>query len=273
MGKKKNELSADRTSGRQMVRTSILLVLLALVSVTAATVAWFSIADYTRVRNMNMEITSGANLRFDLDAHAVFDDYVKSLSFGEIAARMVRDKGFDMREVPLEPVTTSDYSTFTLENGTVVDSGKGSYLEFTLHFMATQDMIVHLSSANSRDQNDGTSISSANSALPAAMRISFTIGNRTHVYDPGMGNTSAASGNAKVFGLPSAENMTYNSGNELFSLKADTDQPVLVHVWLEGTDEACTDVLRGADYSIQLRFMGTDEDGNELDGADQEKNQ
>lgn len=47
---------------------------------------------------------------------------------------------------------------------------------------------------------------------------------------------------------------------------------MLVHIWLEGTDEACTDQLRGADYSIQMRFVGTDEAGNELDGAERENN-
>ena len=29
---------------------------------------------------------------------------------------------------------------------------------------------------------------------------------------------------------------------------------------MEGTDDACTDLLKGGDYSIQLRFVGTDED-------------
>ena len=52
----------------------------------------------------------------------------------------------------------------------------------------------------------------------------------------------------------------------LFSLKKDVDKEVLVHVWLEGTDERCTDNLIGADYSIQLRFIGTDENGRILDG-------
>ena len=52
---------------RKLLTTSVLLALLALVSVTAATVAWMTIADRTRVRSMRMEITSGANLRFDLD--------------------------------------------------------------------------------------------------------------------------------------------------------------------------------------------------------------
>lgn len=251
------------------VMTSVLLILLAMVSITAATVAWFTIADRTKVRSMSMEITSGTNLRFDLDAHPVFEEYVKTLAFEQIADRMRREKGFDMRTVPLEPVTTSDYNTFTLENGTVVESRKGSYLEFVLHFMAKQDMIVHLSSASSSGQNDGTAISSQKEMLPNAMRISFTIGNQTMVYDPGMGNISTTSGNAKIFGLPSPEYMAYTDDNALFPLKADVDQPVKVHIWLEGTDEACTDELRGADYSIRMRFVGTDAQGRVMDGPEQ----
>ena len=66
------------------------------------------------------------------------------------------------------------------------------------------------------------------------------------MYDPGAGNSEIA----------------------LFPLKEYTNQPVMVHIWLEGTDEECTDALRGADYAIQLRFVGTDEDGNVLDGAE-----
>lgn len=242
----KKSVYRDRADGKQMVTTSVLLVLLALVSVTTATIAWFSIADHTKVKSMSMEITTGLNLRFDLDEHPEFGQYVKTLSFEQIAERIGQEKGFDMQTVPLEPVTTTDYATFTLENGTVVESSKGSYLEFMLHFMATEDMIVHLTAADSSGKNDGTEVSSSNPALPQAMRISFTIGNQTKVYDPGTGNSEI----------------------ELFSLKENVDQPVLVHIWLEGTDDACTDALRGADYSIRLRFVGKDEYGNVLDGTE-----
>ena len=75
-----------------MVHTSILLVLLALVSITAATVAWFSIADRTKVRSMSMEITTGVNLRFDLDAHDTFDEYVKTLEFEQSGERIEQEK-------------------------------------------------------------------------------------------------------------------------------------------------------------------------------------
>lgn len=253
---------------KQLVLTTVVLILLALVCVTAATVAWFSIADRTKVKSMNMEITTGANLRFDLDKHADFEEYVKTLTFEQIAARIQQEKGFDMKEVPLEPVTTSDYQSFTLENGEVVESREGKYLEFTLHFMAQQDMVVHLSSDNSYSGGDGTKISSSVAQLPEAMRISFTVDGKTLVYDPGAGDTGRNIGNTRIFGLPSAGRMRYDNYNELFTLKQNEDKEVLVHVWLEGTDEACTNALQEADYAIQLRFVGTDENGVVLDSAE-----
>ena len=256
----------DKTMRKRLL-TTVLLVLLALVAVTAATVAWFSIADNTRVRSMSLDIITDVDLRMDLDAHSTIDQYVKTLSFESIAQRIQQEKGFSMQETPLDPVTTSDYSVFTYENGSTVDATKGAYLEFTLHFMAEKDMTVHLTSANSSDGTlDGTLISSRNAALPEAMRISFTADGKTWVYDPGMGNTSDSSSGASVFGLPSAETMTTSDDNAMFALKQGVDKPVLVHIWLEGTDPVCTDELRSSDYEIRLRFTGTDENGRSFSG-------
>jgi hypothetical protein len=229
-----------QTERKRRLSTSLLLFLVALLSITAATVAWFTIADRTLVRAMNMEVTSGANLRFDLDAHSRFEQYVKTLYFSQISQRISQEQGFDMQEVPLEPVTTEDVETFTLENGTVVESGS----------------------------SDGTAITSSTSTLPSAMRISFTADGVTYVYDPGLGDTSTEESYGKTFGLADGSQMVLSNDNAMFYLKAEVDKPVVVHVWLEGTDENCTDDLRGADYSIRLRFVGTDEENNLLDGAD-----
>lgn len=55
-----------------------------------------------------------------------------------------------METTPLEPVTTSDRQNFTYEDGkNSTGYQPDAYLEFTLHFMAAKDMIVHLTSANS----------------------------------------------------------------------------------------------------------------------------
>lgn len=267
MTDKKPREKKEKSPEAKRLYLSILLALIALVSIVAASVAWFTIADFTKVYSMGMDVTTGTNLRFDLDPHENFEDYVKKLNFVQIADRIKRDKGFDMRSVPLEPVTTSDYATFKLENGTIVSSTSGAYLEFTLHFMATKDMLVHLTSASSQGQTDGTGITSSNASLPPAMRISFTVDGHTYVYDPGMGDGATKNGNATTFGLNDGDHMILNDNNQLFWLTKDVNKPVILRVWLEGTDPECTDNLRKADYSISLRFVGTDQDHNILDGS------
>ena len=252
------------TPSRKLFTTSVLLFLLALVSVTAATAAWMTIADRTRVRSMRMDITTGVNLRFDLDPHETFEEYVKTLTFEQIAQRIKDEKEFDPLETPLTPVTTKDCVKFVLEDGS--DAKTEYYLEFTLHFMATQDMIVHLTSADSEAGGDGTQVSSENAGVPDAIRISFTAED-TSIYDPGMGGGSTQGDAGRTFGLPEGNAITYNGDNELFSLKANEDKPVILRVWLEGNDEACTDAIRKADYKIRLRFVGTDENGNLLEGS------
>ena len=170
MNKKENNKTV-----RSRLYTSVLLVLLALVAVTAATVAWFSIADRAKVKTMSLDIVTDADLRMDLDPHSTIDQYVKTLSFEQIAARIQQEKEFSMETTPLEPVTTTDYETFTYENGTTVENTSGAYLEFTLHFMAAKDMVVHLTSANSSSgAEDGTLVMSENAALPESMRIAFS---------------------------------------------------------------------------------------------------
>lgn len=254
---------SEKNTSRKLLTTSVLLLLLALVSVTAATAAWMTIADRTRVRSMRMEITTGASLRFDLDPHETFEEYIKTLTFDQIADRIQAEKQFDPRTVPLTPVTTTDCVAFTIEDGS--EANTEYYLEFTLHFMATRDMIVHLTSADSDAGEDGTLVSSETAGVPDALRISFSAED-TSIYDPGMGDGAQWGNAVKTFGLPSGDSVTYSDDNALFSLTAYENKPVTLRLWLEGTDEACTDAIRKAEYSVRLRFVGTDENGNLLEG-------
>ncbi|MBQ9489397.1 MAG: hypothetical protein IJU80_05645 [Lachnospiraceae bacterium] len=265
--KNQEKVKKEKSPEAKRLYLSILLALIAMVSVVAASVAWFTIASFTKVYSMGMDVTSGTNLRFDLDPHEKYEDYVKTLNFQQIADRLKRDRGFDMRAVPLEPVTTMNYQTFSLEDGTIVNVNSGSYLEFTLHFMATSDMLIHLTTANSKGKQDGTGVKSSNKNLPAAMRISFTVDGHTFVYDPGLRDESMTDGNVTTFGLNDEEHMVLNDNNQMFWLKKYENKPVTLRVWIEGTDPECTDQLRKADYSISLRFVGTDGEHKILDGS------
>ena len=264
---KEQKQKKERSPEAKRLYFSILLALIALVSMVAASLAWFKIADFTKVYSMGLDVTSGTNLRFDLDPHEKYEEYVKTLNFAQIADRIKKDKGYDMRTVPLEPVTTSDYKTFTLEDGTLVSDTSGSYLEFTLHFMATDTILIHLTSASSAGKTDGTAVSSSNGSLPAAMRISFTVDGNTFVYDPGMGDDAKTKGKVTTFGLGDSAHMVLSEKNQMFWVEKLVNKPVVVRVWLEGTDPECTDKLRKADYAISLRFVGTDENHKILDGS------
>jgi hypothetical protein len=260
---RKRGKSAD---SRSMAMTSLLLALVAFVGVTAVTLAWFTISDHARVQSMDMDVTAGMSLRFDLDAHEEFADYTQTLGMEAISARIRQEQGFDPLAAPLDPVTTEDGQTFTLRSGAVQEASTGKYLTFTLHFMATQDMVVHLSSANGKNAEDGTRITSETAGLVPAMRIGFTCGGETAVYDPNAADFSQKQGEMRIFGLPQADKMVYNENNGLFRISANTDTPVTVHIWIEGTDEMCTNELKGGDYSIRLRFVGTDENNVPVSG-------
>ncbi len=224
--------------------TSLMLLVVALVSVTAVTVAWFTIADNTRVNMMRMDVTTGLSLRISLDEHDEFDDYSSVLQFDSIADRIVYEKGYDMRTVPLEPVTSNDGLSFRLQNGSIVSDTSGKFVEFTVHFRALEDMYVHLTSQDSKDGGDGTLVwSRENANLAHAMRMSFSGPDGVHVY---------STHNGIDYGVLSDDNV-------LFFLPGDTDVPVVIRLWLEGTDPQCTNQLKGVDYSIQFRFEGTDE--------------
>lgn len=253
-----------RKNARRTGAVSLLLALVALAAATAVTAAWFVISDHARVYSLGLDVTTGLSLRFDLDAHETFAAYRSTLTVGEIFERIRRESGFDPEKTPLKPVTTADARTFTFRSGKEPAPSEGAYLRFTLHFMASEDMLVHLSSANSAaGAGDGTHVDSRTPGLSAAMRISFAGAEGTAVYDPG--GTAAGSGQGlRSFGLPPAALMTYSDENALFFAKANTDIPIEVCIWMEGTDPACTDAVKNGDFAIRLRFVGTDADNNTL---------
>ena len=90
--------------------------------------------------------------------------------------------------------------------------------------------------------------------MASAMRMSFTADGHTWVYDPNGGGSS--SGAATVFGLDSG---AATAASDMFDLIKDTDKPVTVRIWLEGTDPNCTNMLKGANYSVSMRFEGIEE--------------
>lgn len=79
------------TDLRRKLTTTVVLVLFALVAIAMATFAWFSIADSAKTRMLMIDANADGSLRFDLDEHATFDEYVHSLGFDRISARIASE--------------------------------------------------------------------------------------------------------------------------------------------------------------------------------------
>ena len=232
-----------KNSTKQLVPTSILLLLAALVALAAVTYAWFTIADNTRV-NLRMDITTGKFVRIEVEAHDSYEEYKPFLYFDEVRQYVMSQGGPDYDKIIMEPVTTTNGRNFTYEHGEPALLGDFVYVEYTLHFRSLDHVLLHLTTNNSEDKADGTKIDSVNNqSVRRAMRISYTDPQgHTHIYNPRGGiNYSKFSEDTVICELP-----------------ADTDVPVVVRVWLEGTDPECTNALKGMDYIIQMRFEATD---------------
>lgn len=241
---------------RHRLATTLLLVLFALVAIAMATFAWFSIADHAKARSFALTANAGNALRFDLDAHDDFNQYVSTLGFDQISARISAENGVDIDTSKLQPVTTSDGQSFTYEDGSAAQAQTGAFLEFTLHFISHEDVVVRLTGEAGSNGEAGTAFTSNVQGLPEAMRMSFTCDGRTWVYNPNMGATASGSGQMAMFGIvPGGSSEAAN----MFSLVADTDKPTIVRIWLEGTDPNCTNMVKGADYSVSMRFEGIEQ--------------
>lgn len=241
---------------KQRLSVTLVLVAFALVAIAMATFAWFSIADNAKTRMLAMTASSDGSLRFDLDEHDSFDQYVSTLGFDAISSRISSELGVDVDASKLQPVTTSDYENFTFEDGSTATAQSGAYLEFTLHFMSLNDCVVRLTGENGNSGEPGTAFTSSVSDLPACMRLSFTADGQTWVYSPRSApGAAASSGSATVFGLDSG---AATDASSMFSLMASVDKSAVVRIWLEGTDENCTNMVKGADYSVSMRFEGVE---------------
>ena len=241
---------------RHRLATTLLLVLFALVAIAMATFAWFSIADHAKARSFALAANAGNALRFDLDAHDDFNQYVSTLGFDQISARISAENGVDIDTSKLQPVTTSDGQSFTYEDGSAAQAQTGAFLEFTLHFISREDVVVRLTGEAGSNGEAGMAFTSNVQGLPEAMRMSFTCDGRTWVYNPNMGATASGSGQMATFGIvPGGSSEAAN----MFSLVADTDKPTIVRIWLEGTDPNCTNMVKGADYSVSMRFEGIEQ--------------
>lgn len=242
--------------------TTILFLVVGLLSLIGTSFAWFTIADRGRVSSMSIEITNGTNLYFDTEPHESIDDYLKIISLERLSSKTKQLYGYELFQNVLQPTTTKDGKIFTIENGDIVDAKSGYYIEIPLNFISSKDMYVHLTTENEKGILNGTLVDSDNKDLIKTLRISFEADGEVIIYNPSMNEGATKFNDMKMFGLNNSDQMIYSENNALFYLKAFENKEVIMRIWVEGTDEFCTNDLKGSNFSLRFRFAGTDEENS-----------
>lgn len=261
----KNLIAEKRRALRKRKRLIVYLSILAVLGLTTATYAWFTVNTFASIEDFDIEITTGEELKVSMENHGSNIDLYTDTITVEMVDSYLDKYDTSVEEMVLTPVTTNNGSDFTYQYGDAAEVN-GDYLEYECYFIATRDMWVHLTTESAEDKPDsGTKVSSSSSApkneVTQAIRVDFeTSSNGVATYEP---NKGSAVTDLTTFDLPSGT-MTYSNSNRLFHLDKLTPKKVTVRLWLEGEDPQCDNDVQKANLSVQLSFVGCDDNSNPI---------
>lgn len=244
-------------------RTTFLLSIIAMLVLVTSTLAWFTLNSFASVENIQMDITTGVDLRVDIENHG--NDiklYKKTVTADMINTYLTQNHRTTMADQKLDPVTSSNGISFTNQRGASRNPNEITYLEFKVWFIASKEMWVHLSSDTAAQlENATTSVTTTSTGAQAdivrAIRISFEDNGAAAIYEP---NAGAAVAGQTTFDLPTP--MSYTNSTRLFHLNELEPKQITIRLWLEGNDPEGDDDVQDANLAVNLLFNGTDNDNN-----------
>ncbi|MBQ6154034.1 MAG: hypothetical protein IJJ15_09825 [Ruminococcus sp.] len=244
-------------------RTTFLLSIIAMLVLITSTLAWFTINSFASVENIQMNITTGVELRVDMDNHGSdITQYKKTITSDMINSYLRSNHNTTMADQLLDPVTTTNGVTFVNKSGVSKSANDTTYLEFKAWFIASKEMWVHLSSDTATSLNNATtSVTTTSTGAQAdivrAIRVSFEDSGSAAIYEPNAG--SPVNGQS-TFDLPTP--MSYTNSTRLFHLNELEPKQITIRLWLEGNDPECDNDVQDANISVDLLFNGTDDLNN-----------
>ena len=227
----KSYIKKNKKKLRKRRALIVFLSILAILGMSTATFAWFTVNTFAGIDNFELKISMGEDLRVSMENHGSdIKQYVKIIT---------------------NPISKKN----------------SDYLEFECYFIATREMWVHLSTEAFEDNGKrvtGTRVTTASPApqsdVVKAMRMDFQTASDLATYEPNKGTPVTR---LTTFDLPSGT-MNYSNSNRLFHLDKLTPTKTTIRLWLEGEDPECDNDIQGADLKIQLAFVGCDENGTPI---------
>ncbi len=251
----------NKAQARIKRKTTFMLGVIALLVLITSTLAWFTLNSFASVENIQMDITTGVELRVDMENHGSdIELYKKTITNEMINSYLATHGSYTLTDQLLDPVTTRNGINFENQQGSPREPGKNSYLEFDCYFIASKDMWVHLSSDDANDF-EGTEVTTTETGLKAEIVQSVRVGfeeenvSPAAIYEP---NKSGGAVNGQTtFDL--SVPMNYTNDTRLFHLDELQPKKVTIRVWAEGNDPQCDDDVQRSNVTIRLLFSGTDE--------------
>lgn len=256
-----DNMVSEKVPRKRRKRLIVFVALITLLSMTTATVAWFTVNTFAGVDNLDIKISMSAQLKVGMENYGTdLERYTKVIT-NEMVDSYLQKQGTSLEEIMLDPVTTTNGTRFTNQRGAEREPNNRSYLEFECYFIATEDMWVHLTTESTKQgEDDGTKVTTTSTGAKADVvncaRVDFsTDKNGTAIYEP---NRGTPVNGQSTFDLPSGT-MQYSNSTRLFHLDQLTPTKATIRIWVDGEDPQCDDDVQDAQLGVQLGFVGCDE--------------
>lgn len=263
-----NERLIERIKKRMKLKSTIMILIIALLAVATGTLAWFTLNTFASVNDLEMTIGTGAQLLVSTEDHGSdLSKYVKVITnemINDYLKKSLNDNEAGIDKIVLDPSTSDKGIDILTRGGKKREANTGGYLEFPIYFIGTKDMYVHLTSDDTAtNKNDGSHVSTTETGVKADVincpRISFEENGSTRIWEP---NQGAAVAGQSTFDLPKP--MSYTNNTRLFHLDAMKPKKIMIRLWVEGEDPQCDDDVQDAQLTVALCFMGTDENNEAI---------
>ena len=233
-----NSTLIEKLKKRMKLKTTIMIMIIALLAVCTGTLAWFTLNTFSAVNDLEMTIGTGAQLLVSTEDHGTdLSKYVKEITnemINDYLKKSLNDNEAGLDKILLDPLTSDKGIDMLTRGGKKRDANKGGYLEFPIYFIGTKDMYVHLTSDDTAtNKDDGSAVSTTSTGGQADIiycpRVSFEEDGATRIWEPNQGSPVAGQ---STFDLPNP--MSYTNNTRLFHLDARKPKKIMVRLWIEG---------------------------------------
>ena len=248
------------------------MLVVAVLSLTGITYAWFTSGTTATVSGMKVEVAvadGGVQVREIKDGNTTPWADTLDLNTKHTTVKPVSSAdGVNFFGVTLDTTDSTKYSVAAIDTATKTANVITKTIQFTNP--GATDVTIALNSTNSTItaiKNDTTGIEAANHNIHKAARVAIIVGETTYIWTPHTGeyvalvgaNATTADYHNVVSGTSETVEIT-SAGDCEITLPANPTTlesnfvTVTLVIWLEGQDGNCVNVNAGGAFDVALQF-------------------